>query len=338
MKINPSIKKTIQLGTTLTVLFLASCGDTKKKENEPDILVEETEEAEKAVEPFFKLSLAQWSLHKAIRDDKTLSNLDFAKKAKELGFEGVEYVSQLYKLEEGNEQASLDSLVAELKKRSNEHGIQNVLIMIDHEGDLSVSDKAARDEAIRRHSMWVDAAAELGCSSVRVNLFGGEAEKDPKVWHENSVDGMGRLAEYAATKNINVIVENHGGLSSDAGKVVEVIKAINLPNCGTLPDFGNFCVKRDSGERWGGECIEQYDIYKGTEELMPYAKGVSAKAYDFDSLGHETTIDYAKMMNIIKDSGFKGFIGVEYEGNNLGEEEGILATKALLLKTAEEIK
>src|SRR5690606_13483897 len=208
----------------------------------------------------------------------------------------------------------------------------------DHEGDLAVSNKVERDEAIRRHSMWVDAAADLGCSSVRVNLFGGEAEKDPKVWHENSVDGLGRLAEYAATKNINVIVENHGGLSSDAGKVVEVIKAINLPNCGTLPDFGNFCVKRESGERWGGECIEQYDIYKGTEELMPYAKGVSAKAYDFDSLGYETTIDYAKMMKIIKDSGFKGFIGVEYEGNNLNEEEGILATKALLLKTAEEIK
>lgn len=338
MNIQYFTKTSIKLIIIFVVLFSASCNDIKKKEKETVPLVVETEEAKKAMEPFFKLSLAQWSLHKAIRDDKTLSNLDFAKKAKELGFEGVEYVSQLYKLQEGNEKASLDSIVAELKKRSEEHSVQNVLIMIDHEGDLSVSDKAARDEAIRRHSMWVDAAAELGCSSARVNLFGGEAEKDPKVWHENSVDGMGRLAEYAATKNINVIVENHGGLSSDAGKVVEVIKAINLPNCGTLPDFGNFCIKRDSGERWGGECVEQYDIYKGSEELMPYAKGVSAKAYDFDSLGHETTIDYKKMMKIIKDSGFKGFIGVEYEGNNLSEEEGILATKALILKSAEEIK
>ena len=232
-----SIKITKSLFLLLIIsTLLIACKEVKKSEEKMNTPAEITQ-------PFFKLSLAQWSFHKAIRDSKTLSNLDFAKKAKELGFEGVEYVSQLYPLEEGKEQESLDSLVIELKKRSEEHDIQNVLIMIDHEGDLSVSDKAERDEAIRRHSMWVDAAAELGCSSVRVNLFGGDAEKDPKVWHDNSVDGMGRLAEYAATKNINAIVENHGGLSSDAAKVVDVMKAINLPNCGTLPDFGNFCVK-----------------------------------------------------------------------------------------------
>ncbi len=311
--------------------LLITCKEVQKSEEKMTAAAETTK-------PFFKLSLAQWSFHKAIRDDKTLSNLDFAKKAKELGFEGIEYVSQLYPLEEGKEQESLDSLVNELKKRSEEHDIQNVLIMIDHEGDLSVSDKAERDEAIRRHSMWVDAAAELGCSSVRVNLFGGDAEKDPQVWHDNSVDGMGRLAQYAATKNINVIVENHGGLSSDAAKVVEVMKAINLPNCGTLPDFGNFCVKRDSGERWGGNCIEQYDIYKGTEELMPFAKGVSAKSHDFDANGNETAIDYVKMLQIVKDAGFTGFIGVEYEGDVLGEKEGILATKKLLLSATEKLK
>lgn len=332
MKTKHFLKAAFQFIIALSILGLTSCGDTKKKKEE----VEETvaEEVEKPTEPDYKISLAQWSFHKAIRDDKTMPVLDFAKKAKELGFDGVEYVSQLYKLEEGNEQASLDSLVVQLKKVSDENDIQNVLIMIDHEGDLSVSDKAARDEAIRRHSMWVDAAAALGCSSVRVNLFGGDAEKDPKVWHENSVDGMGRLAKYAATKNINVIVENHGGLSSDAAKVVEVMKAINLPNCGTLPDFGNFCVKRSTGERWGGECTEQYDIYKGTEELMAYAKGVSAKTFVFDSLGNEPNIDYVKMMDIIKKSGFKGFIGVEYEGRELGEEEGIIATKKLVERVA----
>jgi len=212
-----------------------------------------------------------------------------------------------------------------------------VLIMIDHEGNLSVSDKAERDEAIRKHSMWIDAAAALGCSSVRVNLFGGDAEKDPKIWHDNSVDGMGRLAQYAATKNINVIVENHGGLSSDAAKVVEVMKAINLPNCGTLPDFGNFCVKRDGEDRWGGNCIEQYDIYKGTEELMAYAKGVSAKSHNFDENGNETEIDYVKMLQIVKDAGYTGYIGVEYEGDILGEEEGILATKNLLLSASKKL-
>ena len=334
MKINYYIKITLQFVITLSILGFTSCGDTKKKKEE---IVEIAEEVEIPTELPYKLSLAQWSFHKAIRDNKTMPILDFAKKAKELGFDGVEYVSQLYQLEKGNEQASLDSLIVLLKKVSDENDIQNVLIMIDHEGDLSVSDKAARDEAIRRHSMWVDAAAALGCHAVRVNLFGGDAEKDPAVWHANSVDGMGRLAQYAATKNINVIVENHGGLSSDAAKVIEVIKAINLPNCGTLPDFGNFCVKRASGERWAGECIEQYDIYKGTEELMAYAKGVSAKTYDFDSLGNETTINYAKMMDIIKKSGFKGFIGIEYEGNNLGEEEGIIKTKELVLKVSKDL-
>ncbi|AOW21533.1 sugar phosphate isomerase/epimerase family protein [Urechidicola croceus] len=330
MKRREFITKTTSSGIALSLLGLYACKDGKSKEQISNIISEYSG-------PFFKLSLAQWSLHKAIRDEKTLSNLDFAKKAKELGFEGVEYVSQLYKLEEGNESASLNKLTKDLKQRSIDNDIQNVLIMIDHEGDLSVNDKSSRDEAIRRHSMWVDAAAELGCSSVRVNLFGGEAEKDPSAWHANSVDGMGRLSEYAAKSNINVIVENHGGLSSDAGKVVKVLKEINRSNCGALPDFGNFCYEREGGNRWGGKCTGQYDIYKGVEELMPFAKGVSAKTFDFDENGNEVSIDYMKMFKIIKDSGFKGFVGVEYEGNNLGEEEGIIATKNLLLRVAKEL-
>ena len=327
-----SQKITLALLSLSFILFVA-CKNDKKAKTEDNQTKVETEKS-----PFFKLSLAQWSLHKAIRDDKTMPIYDFAKKAKALGFEGVEYVSQLYKLKEGNEQESLDSIVAQLKLHSNANNIQNVLIMIDHEGDLAVSDKTERDEAIRKHKMWVDAASKLGCSSVRVNLFGGEAEKDAAQWHANSVDGLGRLATYAATKNINVIVENHGGRSSEADKLVAVLKEIDLNNCGALPDFGNFCYERDNGERWGGECTGQYDIYKGVAELMPYAKGVSAKSFDFDENGNETTIDYEKMLKIIKDSGFNGFIGVEYEGNNLGEEEGIIATRDLLLKSAEAIE
>lgn len=321
------ITKTSQTGIALSLLGLYACSEKKKN---TEIITEYSG-------PFFKLSLAQWSLHKAIRDTKTLPVLDFAKKAKELGFEGVEYVSQLYQLEEGNREASLKSLTNDLKMRSADNDIQNILIMIDHEGDLSVNDKAARDEAIRRHSMWIDAAAELGCTSVRVNLFGGDAEKDASQWHANSVDGMGRLSEYAAKSNMNVIVENHGGFSSDAGKVVAVLKEINMDNCGALPDFGNFCYAREGGDRWGGKCIGQYDIYKGTEELMPFAKGVSAKTFDFDADGNEATMDYVRLFKIVKDSGFNGFVGVEYEGNSMGEEEGIIATKNLLLKVAKEL-
>ncbi|GAB1307853.1 sugar phosphate isomerase/epimerase [Urechidicola sp. KH5] len=328
MKRRAFITKSAQSGLALSVLGMYAC--TSKKSSDAIEIIKESA-------PFFKLSLAQWSFHKAIRDAKTLSAFDFAKKAKSMGFEGVEYVNQLYQIDKNNRLASIQKLAKELKLRSDDVGIENVMIMIDHEGDLSVSDKSIRDATIAQHTSWVDAAAEMGCSSIRVNLFGDEGEKDEQAWHDGSVDGMGRLAEYAAKSNINVIVENHGGLSSDAGKVAKVLAEINMSNCGSLPDFGNFCVRNDNGQRWGGNCIEQYDIYKGTEELMPFAKGVSAKAHDFNEAGFETTIDFVKMMQIVKDSGFKGFVGVEYEGNRLSEEEGILTTKELLLKVVNQL-
>ncbi|OIQ36747.1 MAG: xylose isomerase [Bacteroidetes bacterium MedPE-SWsnd-G1] len=311
------ISKSSQTGLALSLLGMYACKNGEKKTIEV---------------PFFKLSLAQWSLHKAIRDAKTLSAFDFAIKAKELGFEGLEYVNQLYEIDKNNKLASVRNLTKELKLRSDDTGMTNVMIMIDHEGDLSVSDKVGRDKAIQDHIVWVDAAAELGCSSIRVNLFGDPGEKDVQAWHHGSVDGMGRLSEYASKSNINVIVENHGGLSSHGGYVAKVLKEINMPNCGSLPDFGNFCVRQESGERWGENCIEQYDVYQGVADLLPYAKGISAKTFDFDKEGNEVTFDYVRLMQMIKDSGFNGFIGVEYEGNNLSEEAGILATKELLLK------
>jgi len=288
--------------------------------------------------PFFKLSLAQWSLHKAILESKTLDPFDFPKKARQLGFDAVEYVSQLYNIDNANVTAGINNLVKVLNARSSDNGIKNVLIMIDNEGELAALGKPARDEAIAKHSRWVDAASGLGCHAIRVNLFGAGAENDFAIWKETSVDGLGRLAEYAAKSNINVIVENHGGLSSDGGKLTEVIKAINLKNCGTLPDFGNFCVKREGGERWGTPCLEEYDKYKGVLELMPFAHGVSAKTFDFDAAGNETTIDYVKMLKIVKDAGYTGRIGIEYEGSRLSEEDGIKATKALLLKAAAQLK
>ena len=331
MKRREFISKTSQSGIALSLLGLYACSGKKQ-----DVT---TTTSVKESELFFKISLAQWSFHKAIRDYKTMSAFDFAKKAKELGFEGLEYVNQLYQIDKDNRLASIQKLTKELKLRSDDNGIENVMIMIDHEGDLSVSDKAGRDLAIANHQSWVDAAAELGCSSIRVNLFGDEGELDAQAWHDGSVDGMGRLAEYAAKNNINVIVENHGGLSSDASKVVAVLKEINMTNCGSLPDFGNFCVRNDTGKRWGGNCTEQYDVYKGTQELLPFAKGISAKSFEFDENGDEVNFDYPKLMQMIKDSGFDGFIGVEYEGSRgvLTEEEGIIATKELLINTAKKL-
>lgn len=304
-------------------LLTISCKEKEKKaaQNTPEIAINEA--------PFFKLSLAQWSLHKAIRDDKTLDPIDFAEKASELGFEGIEYVSDLYIDEIKN--LGMSALLDSLKAKSELFEVESVLIMVDGEGDLASTDVAKRNQAVENHKKWVDAAQYLGCHAIRVNTFG---TNDPELWVKAAEDGLRKLSAYAALKNINVLVENHGWMSSDAPKVVEVMNAVNMENCGTLPDFGNWCTKRKDGENWG-ECIEEYpDMYEGIQLLMPFAKAVSAKSYDFDEEGNETKIDYARMLQIVKDAGYTGFIGVEYEGENLTEEEGIIATKNLLLKSA----
>ena len=313
----------------VAVLFL---GYSCKENAENKEVVEVETEMENTIDPFFKLSLAEWSLHKSILEEKSMSSMEFARKAKEMGFTGLEYVSQLYtsNIEELGMQPVLDSLLAESKR----HEIENVLIMVDGEGDLADPSEEKRNEAVEKHKKWVDAADFLGCHSIRVNAFG---TNDAEVWHTSLVDGLTKISEYAKIKNINVLVENHGWLSSDADKLMAVINAVNMSNCGTLPDFGNFCVKRKEGERWGA-CEEEYpDIYKGVEMMMDKAKAVSAKSYDFGDDGKETKLDYARLLKIVKDSGYTGFIGVEYEGSRLSEAEGIEATKNLLLASAQEI-
>lgn len=320
----------------ILLLLISSCkkSNTQKTETQKEETTIETPPKEVA-KPFFKLSLAQWSLHKAIKSGE-LSPLDFAQKAKELGFDGLEYVSQLYTDElkkDTDPKKAMQQLLETLKAKSEEHDIQNLIIMIDHEGDLAAINEKERNEAVEKHKKWVDAAQFLGCHSVRVNLFGTD---DSNLWVGTSIDGLNKLSEYAATKNINVIVENHGYLSSNAALLVEVMQKVNKSNCGTLPDFGNFCLKREGGERWGTKCIEEYDKYQGVQEMMPFAKAVSAKSYDFDNDGNETTIDFPKMLEIINKSGYSGFIGVEYEGDRLNEEEGIAATRDLLINAAKQ--
>lgn len=321
----------LALVITITLLSFYACKNEKKSEiKEATVVVDVVN----TIEPFFKISLAQWSLNKAIRGGD-LPAMDFAKKAKELGFDAVEYVSQLYVggMSDKEKAVAIPKIAAELKKQSELHGIENVLIMVDREGELASSNPKKRAQAIANHTLWIDAAAILGCTSVRVNLAPTKGLSDEE-WHKNSVIGLGALAEIAAKKNINVIVENHGGISSNGAKLAAIMAEINQPNCGTLPDFGNFCIKGSPS----GICTLEYDRYKGTTEMMPYAKGVSAKSYDFDEKGNETKIDYVKMLQIVKDAGYTGHIGIEYEGNHLSEEEGILATKKLLLKVVKELK
>lgn len=314
--------------STFFILLFIACKETKKVEK-----VEVVQETVKMVEPFFKLSLAQWSIHRMIREEG-VNPYSFAEKAKSWGFTGLEYVSQLYPADLADNEYS-DEAMADFVKKSNaeakKHGMQNVLIMVDRQGNLAVTDNKTRQKAVENHFKWVDAAAAMNCHAIRVNLAGSDV---PEQWKKNSIDGLTKLATYAKTKNINVIVENHGGLSSNAAMLTEVMTAVNMDNCGTLPDFGNFCIKRKDPENYAAGCAEMYDFYKGVSELMPQAKAVSAKSHDFDTTGNETEIDYFKMLQIVKEAGYKGFIGVEYEGNILGEEAGILATKELLLKAA----
>ena len=264
--------------------------------------------------PLFKISLAQWSLNRALFQGK-LNNLDFAQQATtEYGIDAVEYVNQFFK-----DKAKDAKYLAEMKTRSDDQGVKNVLIMIDDEGQLGDPDSAKRTKAVEQHYPWVEAAKFLGCHAIRVNAYSkGTPEEQAKL----VTDGLGRVAQFGATAGINVIVENHGGLSSDGQWLAGVIKAVNLPNCGTLPDFGNF---------------GKYDRYKGVRELMPFAKGVSAKSHDFGSDGNELQTDYRKMLRIVLDARYHGYVGIEYEGSKHSEPEGIRLTKALLEKVRGEL-
>jgi sugar phosphate isomerase/epimerase len=311
----------------IALLFIAtSCKNTKNKK-------EALQEKTANTVPFFKLSLAQWSLHKYVIEEKK-SPFHFTAQAREMGFEGLEYVSQLYNKE--IEILGFDVVIDSLLIISKKEKMQNVLIMVDNEGDLADPNEAVRDAAVENHKKWIDAAAKLGAHAIRVNTFG---TNDPEIWKTSVVDGLQKLATYAATKNINVLCENHGWLSSDAEKLMQAIEDVNMANCGTLPDFGNWCTKRkDATAKWG-ECAEVYpDKYRGTKLMMATAKAVSAKSYDFDENGNETTIDYTKMLQIVKDASYTGFVGVEYEGSLLNETAGIKATKNLLLRAAKQVK
>ncbi len=274
----------------------------------------------KAKEPWFRISLAEWSFNRSLFANK-MSNLDFPVVArKDFGIEVVEYVNQFW-MDKAEDKAYL----AELKKRCDDNGVKSGLIMCDREGALGDPDAAARTRTVENHYKWVTAAAWLGCHSIRVNAqssgtFGAQLDF--------ATDGLRRLAQFGAQHGINVIVENHGGLSSNGKWLASVIDQVGLPNCGTLPDFGNFNVAQG----------KPYDRYLGTTELMPFARGVSAKSYAFDARGNETTIDYLRIMRIVRDAGYRGYVGIEFEGRDIEEAQGIRATQKLLERVRDELQ
>jgi L-ribulose-5-phosphate 3-epimerase len=265
----------------------------------------------------FKISLAQWSWHRRLRGQQQpkMDNLDFAVNARLFGVEAVEYVNQFFM-----DKAEDISYLAEMKQRAEDNGVESVLIMCDGEGNLGDPDSQRRTQAVENHYKWLEAAKYLGCHSIRVNA-GSRGTYNEQL--ELATDGLRRLSEKGVEYGLNVIVENHGGLSSNSEWLTSVIKNVGLPNCGTLPDFGNFPPEADK--------------YQSVEMMMPYAKGVSGKSYDFGENGDETTIDFYRMMKIVIDSGYKGYVDIEYEGNRLTEDAGIVATKKLLEKIQQQM-
>ena len=261
---------------------------------------------------FFDISLAEWSFHKALFAGK-LTNMDFPLKAKnEFGINIVEYVSVFFKKNESD-----PAYVKELLNRTKNEGIQNHLIMVDGEGQLGDLDEKNRQKAVENHYKWVETAKTLGCKTIRVNAAGKGTEDEVK---SAAVDGLGKLAEFGKKHKINIIVENHGGYSSDGKWLSSVMKQVNNPYCGTLPDFGNFRISAD----------REYDRYQGVRDLLPFAKGLSAKSMDFDPQGNETTIDYDRIFKDVKSAKWSGIVGIEYEGSVLSEDEGVKKTKELL--------
>lgn len=264
--------------------------------------------------PAFKISLAEWSFHRAIFGGK-MEHLDFAKVAKhDYGIDAVEYVNSMF-----FERAKDTNYLSEMKRRAADEGVKSRLIMIDREGALGAPDVNERTKAVENHYKWVEAAKYLGCKIIRVNAH-SEGSFDEQM--RLVADGLSRLTEFAGKQNISVIVENHGRLSSNGKWLVGVMKRVNNPRCGTLPDFGNFDL--GSGEK--------YDRYQGVSEMMPFAKAVSAKSHDFDWKGDETQIDYYKMMKIVTSAGYHDYVGIEYEGEKLSEPDGVMATLKLLHK------
>ena len=260
----------------------------------------------------FKLSVGEWTFVRPLFG-KTMKHFDVAKVIKQqCGIDGIEYSAQFF-MDKPEDVKYLD----ELKKHAMDEGVTPVLITVDRPGKLGDPDEKKRTEAVEDHQKWVTAGKHLGCPTIRVNAHSDES-LPPDEQAKLVADGLRRLVEFGAKHDINVIVENHGGISGDAAWLTKVVKLVDLPHCGTLPDFGNF--PREEG----------VDRYRGVEEMMPFAKGVSAKSYAFDEQGNETTIDYHKMLKIVYDAGFRGYIGIEYEGDKMSEVEGTLATKRLI--------
>ena len=295
----------------VSMLFFTACQEQSSKK----------EEVMTTSKP--KYSLAQWSFNRELFGG-TMTTIDYIKAAGEMDFEGVEYVSQFFQ-DKVEDFAFLDSLNVATKAA----GVKSLLIMVDRAGNLGAAKMEEREQAIENHQKWVTAAKYFGCKSIRINAHGDGTSEEMKV---ACLDGIGRLAKWSQQEGMEIIIENHGGISNNGAWLAELVKELQAVGVGTLPDFNNWCTERTSGELWGGECVKRYDRLQGIKELMPYAKSLSVKSFEFDENGNETTMDFAKLFEIIQASGYDGYMGIEYEGDSLPSKEGIKKTRDLVEK------
>lgn len=246
-------------------------------------------------DPVYKISLAEWSLNRAIFSGK-MDHLDFAAFSRDLGIDAVEYVNQFFM-----DKATDTSYLQEMKQRAEDAGVQSLLIMCDNEGALGHPNEAERLQAVDNHKKWADAAAFLGCHSIRVNGYTPGVD-DFRESMGLVADGLRRLCEYGDERGLNVIIENHGGNSSNGAWLAAVMEMADHPRAGTMPDFGNFRISEN----------ESYDSYFGVMQLMPYAPAVSVKPTVRDAKGNQHPLDYVRMMRIVLDAGYRGHAGIEH--------------------------
>jgi L-ribulose-5-phosphate 3-epimerase len=297
----------------LALVRLARAQDPAQK---PDAKADAPDAPKK---PLFEISLGQWSLHRALQSGK-LDNLDFpvvARKDYDIG--SVEFVNTFFK-----DKARDLTYLHDLKNRAKDNGVRCGVIAVDGEGPLAHPDDDVRNKAVVRHRMWLNTAAFLGCHSVRVNLDG---EGSSRKQRDAAIDALNELGNYAEGLELRVLVMNHGGFSSNPAWLAEVVEKSAHKRVGTLPDFGNFT---DADGKVA-------DRYKGVETLMPWACAISAKTFDFDAKGDETTIDFHRLLKIVVEAKYRSWISVEYEGERLSEHDGIRATKKLMERVRDEL-
>ena len=294
--------------------FLTACQEQPAKNNDSKTEI---------MKSIPKFSLAQWSFNRELFAGK-MKTTDFIKVAGEMGFDGVEYVSQFFQ-DKVEDFKFLDSLNVAAK----EAGVLNLLIMLDDSIDLGASNKIIRDQAVENGQKWIRAAKYLGCKSIRVNARGDGDAGEVKA---ACIDAIGRLAAFGQKEGIDILIENHGNESNNGAWLLSVLEALKPFGVGSLPDLDNWCTAREDGALWDAPCIEKYNRFTGMKEIMPYAKAVSVKSFDFDKNGGETTIDYAKMFEIIQAANYDGYLGIEFEGDGMDTKEGIEKTRALVKK------